>query len=268
MGGIAAATLLVGGCSGGADNTRDASAEPPPNIASVQMTAPLDHLHGLHVATRWTVLAGTHTGLYAIDPSGQTVRVGESDDDLMGLAGVALTDTLYSSGHPGPSSSAPNPLGLNESADGGRTWHNRSLAGEVDFHALASDGALLVGFDGIDGLRVSTDGGTNWTAGASVPVASLAIAADGVWAVTPDGLQRSVDAAASFAVVADAPDLVIISAGADGSLWGIDSGGTAWRSDLARSWQRVAAVGEVEALAAADYERAYAATSRVLHTLG
>ncbi|AQA22516.1 putative secreted glycosyl hydrolase [Rhodococcus sp. MTM3W5.2] len=253
---------------GGADSALDAAAAPSPRMQSVPMAPALDHLHGLHVATRGTVLAGTHTGLYAVGTSGRTERVGARDDDLMGLAGVAQTDTLYSSGHPGPSSAAPNPLGLKESTDGGRTWRARSLAGEVDFHALASDGELLVGFDGTGGLRVSTDRGTTWAAGAALPAASLAIAADGVWAVTPDGLQRSTDVALSFTVVEGAPDLVIVSAGADGSLWGVDAGGTAWRSDLSRSWQRVAEIGEVEALAAADYGRAYAATSRVLHTLG
>lgn len=32
------------------------------------------------------------------------------------------------------------------------------------FHALATDGELLVGFDGVTGLLASTDGGTSWTA--------------------------------------------------------------------------------------------------------
>lgn len=37
---------------------------------------------------------------------------------------------------------------------------DRSLAGEVDFHVLTTDGRVLVGHDGTEGLLVSTDGGT------------------------------------------------------------------------------------------------------------
>jgi hypothetical protein len=34
---------------------------------SVPLDAPLSHLHGLHVANRGTLLAGTHRGLFSID---------------------------------------------------------------------------------------------------------------------------------------------------------------------------------------------------------
>src|SRR3546814_12519195 len=64
---------------------------------------------------------------------------------------------LFSSGHPGPSSTAANPLGLRTSNDGGRTWTDSSLAGQVDFHSLVTDGTTLVGFDGARGVTVSKD---------------------------------------------------------------------------------------------------------------
>ena len=116
-------------------------------------------MHGLTVDSAGTILAGTHSGLVALAPSGTTTEVGTSDDDLMGLAGVPGSDVLVASGHPGPSNPGPNPLGLRRSDDGGRTWTDRSLVGEVDFHALATDGTVVVGFDGTrDGLQAVKDG--------------------------------------------------------------------------------------------------------------
>ncbi len=155
---------LAGGCS-----SPDPTPPRTPSVPTVQLTPELHHLHGLHINAQGTVLAGTHTGLFAIESTGgNTERVGDSDDDLMGLTGVAGTDTIVSSGHPGKSSSAPNPLGgLRTSTDGGRNWTAQSLVGEVDFHALTTDGTLLIGFDGTSGLITSTDGGTTWASGAA-----------------------------------------------------------------------------------------------------
>ncbi len=183
------------------------------------------------------MLAGTHTGLVEIADSGRTTRVGVSDDDFMGLTGAPGTDRLFASGHPGASSSAPNPLGLIDSTDGGRTWIPKSLTGEVDFHALATDGELLVGFDGVTGLLISTDGGSSWTAGAPMAAAALAVTEAGVWATTTAGLQHSTDAGLTFTVVPDAPPLALLSAAPDGSLWGIDTTGTAWRSRTGQAWE-------------------------------
>lgn len=227
----------------------------------------LDHLHGLHLDANGVVLAGTHTGLVEIAANGRTARVGDSDDDFMGLTGAPGTDRLFASGHPGPSSSAPNPLGLIDSTDGGRTWTPKSLSGEVDFHALATDGELLVGFDGVTGLLTSTDGGTNWTAGAPVAAAALAVTDAGVWASTAAGLQHSTDGGRTFAVVPDAPLLALLSAAQDGSLWGIDTAGTAWRSRTGQSWEQHAVLGSVEAVLAVDFDTAYAATAQMLYPL-
>nr|WP_308410797.1 exo-alpha-sialidase [Rhodococcus sp. ENV425] len=223
-------------------------------------------MHGLHVDATGTILAGTHNGLMAVDPTGRTQRVGASDDDFMGLTGAAGTDTLYASGHPGPSSSAPNPLGLRRSTDAGLTWVPRSLEGEVDFHALAADGATVVGFDGTSGLRISTDGGASWKGGATLAAADLAVVDGQVWAVTSEGVQHSTDTARSFTPVPDAPALVLLS-GAPGAVWGVDRNGYAWRSRDGRDWQQHSYVGAVEALAAVDYDRAFAVSNETLHTL-
>lgn len=231
------------------------------------LTPALDHLHGLHLGADGTILAGTHTGLVTLGVDGRTTRVGTSDDDFMGLTGVPGTDRLFASGHPGPSSSAPNPLGLIDSTDGGRTWTPKSLTGEVDFHALATDGTVLVGFDGTTGLLVSTDAGTTWSSGAPLAAAALAVTDSGVWAATAEGLQHSTDTARIFTTVPEAPTLVLLSAAGDGSLWGVDTDGVAWRSHTGRNWEQKAMIGPVEALLAVDADTAYAATAHDLYIL-
>ncbi|MCQ4122655.1 F510_1955 family glycosylhydrolase [Rhodococcus tibetensis] len=257
-----AALLLLTGCTSGADE----ATKPDSSVPTVEFSSELSHLHGLHVGEDGAVLAGTHTGIFAIDASGATSRVGASDDDFMGLTGVPNTASLFASGHPGPSSFAANPLGLRSSTDRGVSWMDRSLAGEVDFHALTTDGRVLVGFDGTDGLLVSTDNGTTWTPGAKLGAAALAATTSGIWAITASGLQHSTDAARTFSAAPDAPRLLMI-AGAGDALWGIDEDGYAWRSREGRDWQQRAQVGTVDALTAASYDTAYAATSQALYTL-
>jgi hypothetical protein len=263
---LAAAALLVAGCSS-PDTPRAATV--PSGAATaprVALSPALDHVHGLSVDSAGTILAGTHSGLVAVAPSGATTEVGTSDDDLMGLAGVSGSDVLVASGHPGPSNPGPNPLGLRRSDDGGRTWTDRSLLGEVDFHALATDGTVVVGFDGTRGIRVSTDAGATWSAGATVAAAALALTPDAVWAITPAGLERSTDLARTFTPVEDAPALVLLAGTGDG-LWGIDADGYAWRSRDGAAWEQRAFVGQVEALTATGFDTAYAATAEVLYTL-
>lgn len=263
------ALTVLAGCSV-TDQTATTPVPTTPVSASVPgvaLTPPLDHLHGLHLAADGTILAGTHTGLFALATDGITTRVGASDDDFMGLTGAPGTDHLFASGHPGPSSTAPNPLGLTESTDAGRTWTPKSLTGEVDFHALATNGDLLIGFDGVTGLLTSTDAGTTWSTGARIAAAAIAVTENGVWAATADGLQHSTDTGRTFTTVPDAPQLVLVSAAKDGSLWGIDITGTAWRSHTGREWEQWAVVGPVEAILATDYGTAYAATAQKLYPL-
>lgn len=266
-----AALVVLTGCSTAPqpDTTPavPASSTATPSVRGVTLTPALDHLHGLHLDEDGTVLAGTHTGLVELAADGRTTRVGASDDDFMGLAGVPGSDQLFASGHPGPASSAPNPLGLIESTDGGHTWTPKSLTGEVDFHALATDGELLIGFDGVTGLLTSTDGGNSWGTGATVAAAALAVTDVGVWVTTTDGLQHSTDAGLTFTVVPDAPQLALLSAAKDGSLWGIDTTGTAWRSRTGQTWEQRAVVGPVEAVLAVDVDTAYAATAEMLYPL-
>jgi hypothetical protein len=183
------------------------------------------------------------------------------------MTGVPGTGRLISSGHPGASSRMPNPLGLMSSEDGGLSWTALSLVGEVDFHALATDGRLIAGFDGVQGIRVSDDDGRTWTPGASIAAAALAMTPGTVWATTEQGLQRSSDGGRTFSVVKDAPVLRLLARGADDSLWGVDLQGYAWRSTDGAAWERRAAVGQVDAIGVADHATAYAITTEELHVL-
>src|SRR5699024_4322910 len=81
----------------------------------------------------------------------------------------------------------PNPLGVMGSGDGGQSWATNSLSGEVDFHALTTDGNTLVGFDTANGIRTSTDSGVSWTDGIEIAARALAITDEGIWATTAGG---------------------------------------------------------------------------------
>lgn len=275
----ALAVALTAACSPSPSppsTTPDASPEGPPTTSSGP-TAPraeaiaieprLDHVHGLLVDSQGTLLAGTHSGVAAITPDGRTRRVGDRQDDLMGMTGVPGTDLLASSGHPGPGTDLPNPVGLITSDDGGITWTPAALTGEVDFHVLATDGTRVIGYDARAGLLVSADGGATFSPGAAIAPAALAITPAGVWATTADGVQRSTDGALTFETVAGAPLLVLIAAGSDGSLWGVAVDGVAWRSAEGLAWERRGEVGAVEAIAVDDHARGYAATADTLFVL-
>ena len=251
----------------GSPTPSDGAEQLPSGAAETTLSEVLDHVHGLVVVDDGTLRAGTHTGVVAVTGTGSVSRIGTSRDDLMGMTGVPGTDLLATSGHPGAGSSLPNPVGLVLSDDAGLTWSAISLTGEVDFHALATDGTLLVGYGGGGRVLKSTDGGATFAPGGSLAPAALAINPAGVWATTADGLQRSTDRGSTFEVVDDAPVLVLIASGPDGSLWGVDTAGVAWRSLDGNSWEERAVVGPVEALAVAEHATAYAMTATALFTL-
>ena len=258
-----ALTVAVAACSNPQSHSAEAGFT---TSVSVPLDAPLSHLHGLHVNRGGTLLAGTHSGLFSIDvATGATARVGDSDDDFMGLGGASGTDDLVSSGHPGPSSDAPNPLGLRASTDGGQTWTTQSRSGSTDFHVLATDGTSLVASDG-RGLQTSNDGGVTWTTGAEVTVGALTITPSGVWAVTPDGVARSTDGGLSFTAMPAAPPLALIS-GTSRGLWGVDGAGYVWSSADGDAWDKGGRVGAVQALTSGPDGTGYAASSDAVYVL-
>jgi hypothetical protein len=176
------------------------------------------HVHGLAVPS-WAdgdVFLSTHQGLIRI--SGEDDErwqfVSEEPHDFMGFAAHPHQEgTLYSSGHPAPGSGVGNPIGLMVSQDGGVTWEQRSLQGEVDFHTMAvspADGDVLYGWFREE-FFVSRDAGHSWErtsaealvrTGGVVSLAGHPDDPDEVWAGTPAGLLRSPDAGRTWEPVA------------------------------------------------------------------
>lgn len=229
------------------------------------LTREVTHIHGVGFdPADGVVYAGTHEGVWKVTGTGDVTPVGTSDDDFMGFT-IASANNWISSGHPGATSKAANPLGLIQSSDKGLSWKQVSLAGQTDFHALAAKDASVVGYDADGAIMSSANGGATWTTGASVSVASLAFAGDSLLATSQQGLLRSTDSGKSFTPVPSAPKAVLLAAGSAGSVWCVDSGGTAWSSaDAGKTWKQRAKVGEVSALAAVDATTSYAITPTTL----
>jgi len=80
---------------------------------------------------------------------------------------VVGPDHFLGSGHPGSVRDDPPFLGLIESRDAGNNWRPISLRGEVDFHVLEAQGAIVYGFGSDFETRAarflrSEDGGRSW----------------------------------------------------------------------------------------------------------
>jgi uncharacterized protein (DUF305 family) len=233
---------------------------------SLPITPALSHIHGA-VISDGRLLVGTHDGLHMVDlESGTSTRVGDSRDDLMALAGQP-GEILVASGHPGPGSDAANPLGLVFSVDGGVTWEEASLAGEVDFHSLAVRGAEIVGWDTRGPLQWSTDGGRTWKEGPQTTLMSIAWFRDDVWVATSDaGLMTWQPG--NFALDRSGVPGVLIAATPEGdALWRLDRDGTIYRTTDGSDWSRIGAVSRVEAFAA-DSDYAYAISANEIQRVG
>ena len=240
------AALALTGC---ATSSATSSADGFPMVP-----AEAGHLHGIAVnPADGKVYLGTHVGPMVVG-DGEVTRVGRTTIDLMGFA-VAGPDHFYASGHPGPGDDLPNPVGLIESRDGGKTWSVLSRAGESDFHTVAAASGVVVGFDGA--VRSTTDG-RSWTTGATdVTPASLAVSptdSSTMLATTQHGPVRSTDGGAAFAHVEGAPVLVFLAWPSGDALWGIaPDGAVHLSSDGGLTWSaRGGAGGAPQAFAAGD----------------
>ena len=148
------AVALVAGCSAATNDDPPATASPTassPAAAAAPVSADgidIGHVHNVSLDGD-AVLLGTHEGLFRQDPGQAPAPVGDPFD----VMGFTLDgDRWLSSGHPGPGMDAPADLGLRASTDSGATWTQVSLAGEVDFHRLATSGATVLGVNSGDGL--------------------------------------------------------------------------------------------------------------------
>jgi photosystem II stability/assembly factor-like uncharacterized protein len=241
------ATAALAGCS---------SAEPAPTADPSTSAAPaleLTHVHGAaYDPGDGTLLLATHHGLLEVS-DGALTQVGPVLD-LMGFT-VAGPDHYLASGHPGLHVDLPQPVGLIETTDGGRTWTPVSRQGQSDFHALTVSDAGVLGYDG--SLVASTDGQAWERRQIPAEPHTLAASPDGgqVLATTAQGLLRSADGGASWTPAAGAPQLQVVTWAGDGrTVVGVDPAGTLWTStDAADTWQEGPRLGSPpHAVAAAD----------------
>lgn len=244
---LAASLVIVGalaGCtSSDSDDPADAthsvnSPAPGPEADGLPLVPPeAGHVHGMAVNPADGLLyLGTHSGTLVLD--GDTIsQVGDSTIDLMGFT-AAGANHFYASGHPGPHDDLPNPVGLIESTDGGRTWTPLSHLGESDFHTVGAAGEQVYGFNG---QLLVTDNGADWVPGASdVAPVSLAVDPGGpgrVVATTEQGPVLSEDGGKSFVHLDGAPLLLFVAWPSSEALWGVSPDGSVYVSaDAGGSW--------------------------------
>ena len=225
----------VGACTPSAPPV-DQAGDLGPMAQPYALPAHAGHVHALAKdPASGRLLLATHAGLFVEGPDAFD-RVGPAID-LMGFT-VAGAGHYYASGHPQPGADLPNPLGVVETVDGGRTWQVLSRAGVSDFHSMAVSGSGLVGFDG---AMLRTDDGRTWQESlADFEPISLAGRADDhrVVASTQDTVMISKDSGRTWSPVPGSPapalvsraDNAVIAVTGDGQVHLADASGGAWTS--------------------------------------
>ncbi|MFB7280442.1 F510_1955 family glycosylhydrolase [Streptomyces hydrogenans] len=252
----AAVTLTA--CSDAGSGPSDPGSDRPGSASA------LTHIHGLGLH-RDTLYVATHEGIHSPGPGGAPVLVGDRRDDFMGFT-VARDGTFLASGHPAPGSGGPSDLGLIASADAGRSWAEKSLGGEVDFHALdTAPGGSVYGYDSADGRLRFTRDHVVWEDRAELRALDIAVsptAPETVVATTESGVARSTDGGRTFSPGAGQV-LSYVSWGAADALYGVAPDGVLFRSvDGGTTWTRAGTVpgGDPQALTAVDARRLLVAT--------
>ncbi len=129
-------------------------------IGAGQSIGTLSHVHSVR-AFGDQIILGTHEGLFRYIDQKTVQSMSPENFDIMGL--TVFGQQLFASGHPGPGSKLPQPVGLLVSNDRGKSWKKMGLQGEVDFHLLESAGAEMYGIDsGSGNLLYSKNAGKSW----------------------------------------------------------------------------------------------------------
>lgn len=259
--GLAATGLLIiTGCSAGAEGQDE------PQTASVESA--FEHVHGLNVDPETgQLLVATHNGLFSTLDDGSFEQIGPVMD-LMGFA-AGGEGRYYASGHPGPDVDLPNPMGLIESNDGGKTWQQLSRQGESDFHAMTVSEEGIIGFDGA--LRISADG-QKWTeVPDQIKPANLAALPDSqlVLGTTEEGVRRSEDGGHTWTLPENAPVLLMTAFADEETAVGVSPDGKVYISrDAGLSWEATggtaAEPGAIAAATGGGETRIWVATSEGL----
>ncbi|GAA4409378.1 hypothetical protein GCM10023168_28090 [Fodinibacter luteus] len=200
------------------------------------VTLPSAHVHAIaRDPGSGKLVVAAHDGLYVYNGT-TPERVGPVID-LMGFT-VAGPGHYYASGHPGTATDLPQPVGLIESRDGGKTWKVLSRGGQSDFHALTTTGQAVVGFDGA--VRATTDGRTWADGNLDSQPRTLSGSREGatVLATTEEGLMRSTDGGATWQQMDQAPWLLMAAFGDADTVAGLTPYGQVHTSaDAGRTWR-------------------------------
>ncbi len=202
------------------------------------------HIHNLMLTTDNKMLIGTHTGLWSQVIGKKAARIGSSQFDVMGL--TMMNGTLVASGHPGVGEENVNNLGFRISMDGGMTWENISLFGEVDFHRLTASGSTVMGISAGDGaLMRSADAGKTWTTLDNPGLYDIAMNPDDskiVIGTTQSGPLISIDGGKSFKAIPNSPIIAFVSWDT-ARLVGVTPIGEVYQSlDMGTTWKKLATV--------------------------
>lgn len=257
---VAFAAAWVAGCGG-----NDDASTPAADDSVISDTGP-QHVHGLGVnPADGALYIATHSGLWRAR-YGETKarRVGDVHHDLMGFT-VAGPNEFLASGHPDAQHDLPPQLGLQSTADAGRSWKTVSLLGQADLHVLRAAGQRLYGVDsGTGALLTSRDRGRSWQQRTPpAPVFDLAVApgnAERLVTATERGLFSSTDTGRTWRPLRD--DIAgLLAWPAKKALYLVDADGAVSRSpDGGRQFKRVGEVGaQPEAFAANGGRELYAA---------
>ena len=243
--GASSAVLAIGlvGCGSSSSSSVDTTNGPfalPPEAG---------HVHGIAPRPAGGIVVGTHGGLYAAGSDGALARVGDPAD-YMGLAALPPA-ALLSSGHPGPESDEPNPLGLRRSDDGGATWTRIDSVPRDDYHVIEAGGGRVYAV-GSDGATYAGAAPTALVKVGQAPEGLIDLAAHptrgtSVVATTQSGMRRSGDGGRTWAAASDRIGLV--SWASPAALFMVDAtGGVSMSGDGGASWS---ARGSIDAPPAA-----------------
>lgn len=225
------------------------------------------HVHDLALDRDGALLAATHSGLYRVEAIDRAVKVWSEQHDLMSMA-VLDSGELVASGHPNmliPEyrvEGKPPHFGFIRSSDGGESWVVGEFLGEADFHAFVPTDDGLYAAESSGSIWFRDDRG-EWQELGAVQARDLAASPDRegrLLAATDfeDQLWLSVDGAATWALVDDAPPLIELEWPSPAGMVGVDSVGDIWRApEPAGPWVQAAKIeGRPETLLVAG-ERAW-----------
>lgn len=248
---LSAAVLLVAGVSYLTTTAgSDVALRPSAGLAPVEVETGVVHVHGLGVDPGDGMLyAATHSGLFSLPEQGRATRIANRAQDTMGFA-VVGPGQFIGSGHPDYREDDVRPplLGLISSDDAGQTWDRLSLHGKADFHALQAAHGQIYGYDSTSQTLMVSKDRKQWDRRATLEMADFAVSPtdpDTLLATTAQGLVRSTDGGRTFAPVAGAPLLVVLTWAPPGQLYGVMPDGTVQRSaDGGVTWGARGSVAE------------------------